>query len=96
MMIKHEQKLMKRKYAEEVRRLVVDYWRGGNRLETKEDMLKKILDDCEVDRELSESELDDSDSEAIIASEKEEEKIIIPPTILKFPLHSISVVSTLR
>ena len=49
MMIKHEQKLMKRKYAEEVRRLVVDYWRGGNRLETKEDMLKEILDDCEDD-----------------------------------------------
>ena len=48
-------------------RLVVDYWRGGNRLETKEDMLKKILDDCEVDSELSESELDDSDSEAIIS-----------------------------
>ena len=44
------------------RRLVVEYLRG-NRLESKEDMLKEILDDSEVDSELSESELDDSDSD---------------------------------
>ena len=42
------------------RRLVVEYLRC-NRLETEEDVLRDILEDSDVDSDLSESDVDDTD-----------------------------------